>query len=132
MESKRLTAREFVLDSSKCPVCGCQDVEWDTLTVEVNSTYQEARCSGCEARFSTVSRLVGYLVVGDEEPTTIAEDFGEIAGKEEPRNSLWDELFKAHGLIRRLAKLVRYYGYKQELPDLRTNERAAPLRKGKP
>lgn len=83
-KKKQLTARQFVLDSSKCPACGSENVEWSTITIEVNSTYQEARCSDCGTGFNTVSRLVGYMIDGEDEPQTIAGDFGVVTSTEEP------------------------------------------------
>lgn len=78
-EHKPMTAREFVLDSGRCPACGAEDPDWGEIVAESQSTYQEGSCSECGARFYTVSRLVGYGIYRDEaDVETIAEDFGEI------------------------------------------------------
>lgn len=77
--AEQLSARQFVLNSDQCPVCGAQDVEWGEIRVEGTSTYQEGSCD-CGARFYTVSRLVGYGLYqeGGPDVRTIEEDFGEI------------------------------------------------------
>jgi len=126
--SKQLTAREFVIDSNRCPKCGSENVDWGSINVECQSTYQEAYCQDCEIGFNTVSRLVGYMVDGGE-VETIKEDFGEIT-EAESVDAVRDELRRANGIIRKLAKLVRYYGYKEEMPPLRNKERAAILQEG--
>ncbi len=50
------------------------------------------------------------------------------------RQQLRAELRKANRIIAGLARLVRHYGYKDEMPDLRTRQRSlllkAPTTKG--
>lgn len=89
--TKRMTAREFVANSNQCPACGSDNVDWGSHEVLDSSTYQEASCSTCGARFSTVSRLVGYLIHGDAEPQTIREDFQEVTSAKEPVDPACDE-----------------------------------------
>lgn len=123
------TAREFVAAAGqKCPACGSENVAFGEINVEGSSTYQEATCDDCGVGFNTVSRLVGYMVDQGAGPETISEDFDEITDAQSvdaPKH----ELLQAHYIIRKLAKLVRYYGYKEEMPKLRTKERAAILGK---
>jgi hypothetical protein len=58
--NKPMTAQEFVENSSRCPKCHSENVSWDEISVEGDSTYQDGSCEDCDARFYTVSRLVGY------------------------------------------------------------------------
>jgi hypothetical protein len=102
------------------------------MTVQENSFYQSAECGDCGAEFDTIYRLVGFLSteVEDGVPQTIKEDFAEVVSAEEPADPVCDELLRADRIIRKLAKLVRHYGHKDEMPPLRNKERAAALRKG--
>ncbi len=59
--NKPMTAREFVANSDRCPRCHSEAVEWDEITVEGTNTIQEGSCQDCDARFYTLSRMVGYM-----------------------------------------------------------------------
>jgi len=84
--NKPMTAREFVVHNNQCPRCRSEEVEWGDINVEGQSTFQDATCLECGARFYTVSRLVGYgwLDRDGDDVQAIAEDFGEITSEEEP------------------------------------------------
>jgi hypothetical protein len=135
---KQLTAREFVLNSGKCPACRSENVEWGSITVDANTTHQKARCMECDVAFQTVSRLVGYMMEPDWEARTIAEDFGEIIDTNESVDAVQDELLHADRIIHKLVRLIRKLGefvkpeeLKAQVPPLRNKERAAALRKGR-
>jgi len=91
--NKPMTAQEFVENSGRCPKCHSENVSWDEISVEGDSTFQEASCQDCDARFYTISRLVGFgLYEGDtadcETSTVDAEgpDAGRPGGE-------WMEVF---------------------------------------
>lgn len=75
--NKPMTAQEFVENSSRCPKCHSENVSWDEISVEGDSTYQDGSCEDCDARFYTVSRLVGYGLyehdAADAEVRTVEE-----------------------------------------------------------
>jgi hypothetical protein len=86
---RAMTAREFVVcGGNACPRCGSEEVDWGSLTVEGQSTFQDGTCQadGCGARFYTISRLVGFGAsdnLGRATTETISEDFGEIVPVQE-------------------------------------------------
>ncbi len=58
--NKPMTAQEFVDNSNRCPKCHSENVSWGQLSVEGDSTFQDASCEDCDATFFTIARLVGY------------------------------------------------------------------------
>jgi len=60
--NKPMTAQEFVDNNNQCPKCGSENVSWGQLSVEGDSTFQDASCDDCDATFNTISRLVGYTL----------------------------------------------------------------------
>lgn len=60
--NKPMTAQEFVDKNNQCPKCGSENVSWGQLSVEGDSTFQDASCDDCDATFNTISRLVGYTL----------------------------------------------------------------------
>jgi len=74
-------ARRFVtVAATQCPKCGSEDLSFQSIDIDGQSAYQKASCQGCEVRFYSVYRLVGFGLYVDDtaEIHTIAEDFGEI------------------------------------------------------
>jgi len=59
------------------------------------------------------------------------EQADEVIYHSDCHNDLVAELKKSHHIITRLTKLVCHYGYKDELPKVRINERLAALAKVK-
>ena len=66
-DGSRQKARQFVqTGGTQCPECHGSDLDCETVELEEQCAYQEARCRHCQLQFFAVYRLAGYgLQVGD-------------------------------------------------------------------
>ena len=58
---KKLTQKEYLKSSQRCPVCLSEDVEAESgLVLDVNNTLQRMDCNSCNSAWNEKYKLVGY------------------------------------------------------------------------